>query len=174
MRVLADDMEPYAGQGTCIQTSSFRVPTLQGQQFCGFGAQGGAFPQFNPTVASINGNYYIASQDVGTSATSITIRSFDPIFNLSQASAVLVSDASSSVAQLSPSMAPNGNNLFVAWESSGTIVGKMFDSGTLNPPATAKTLGTGTGVTVAATSSGWVAVYTNGSDVEMVPNRRTR
>jgi hypothetical protein len=163
MRVLAEDMNPYSGQGQYVQDNSFRMPGVQNG---GLPPPGYPLPQFDPTIASINGNYYVAFEDgSGVPATAIKIRSLDPILNPQQAAAVVVSD-NSSVAQALPSMAASGNNLFVAWENNGTIVGKTVASGALTP-GTQKTLGPGTGVSVAATSSGWVAVWQNGTDVQM-------
>jgi hypothetical protein len=164
MRVLADDMNPYAGQGQYVQDNSFRVPGVQNG---GLPPVGYALPQFDPTVASINGNYYIAFEDgSGVPATAIKMRSLDPILNPQQGAAVLVS-ASSTNAQALPSMAANGNNLFVAWEDgTGKIVGSTVASATLSPGAQ-QTLGTGNAVSVAATSSGWVAVWQAGTDIQM-------
>lgn len=160
MRVLADDMQPYGGQGQTVQDVSFRMPGLPNGGLYGTYA----LPQFNPTAAAISGTYYVAFEDsTGVPATAIKIRTLDPILNPSNA--VQVSDAAGSVAQSLPSMAASGNDLFVAWENNGTIVGKTVDSALT--PGTQKTLGTGTSVTVAATSNGWVAVWQNGTDIQM-------
>ncbi len=161
MRILADDMRPYTGNGTCIQAASFRIPALTSQIPCP--GQPYALPQFDPTVAAINGTYYIAFEDGGPVA--IKIRSYDPNINPLQANPVTLSAATAN-AQTLPSMAANGNNLFVAWENNGTIVGKTIDSG-LATPGTQQTIGTGTHVTVAAAGSGWVVAWQNGTDVQM-------
>ncbi len=162
MRVLADDMNPYTGQGQYVQDNSFRMPATSGLPPAPY-----SLSQFNPTIASINGNYYIAFEDTsGVPATAIKIRSFDPILSPQQGAAVLVSAASSNVAQTTPSMAANGNNLFIAWENNGTIVGNTVASGALTA-GTQKTLGPGTSVIVAASGAGWVAVWQNGTDVQM-------
>lgn len=161
MRVLADDMEPYTGQGQTVQDLSFRMPGVPGGGIYG----SYPLPQFDPTAASINGLYYVAFEDSTTGATAIKLRTLNAILDPQQQNAVQVSDSAGSVAQTLPSMAANGNNLFVAWENNGTIVGKMVDASLT--PGTQKTLGTGTSVSVAATSSGWVAVWQNGTDVEM-------
>ena len=162
MRVLDQDMEPYTGQGPCIQNSSFRMPTLSGSP-----CPPPSYPtgQYNPTVATVGGNYYIAYEDSNTvPATGIQIRQLSTILAPSSATQVSMS---SSNQQLQPSMAANGSTLFVAWQAQGSILGR-----TVTVPGmtlgTQQTLGMGTGVTVAATSSGWVASFLNGSDVDMV------
>jgi hypothetical protein len=160
MRVLDDHMEPYAGQGAFIQTNSFRMPGIPN---AGVPGSGYALPQFNPTAATINGSYYVAFEDTSGGPTAIKMRSMDSILNPQQANAVQISDSTGG--QVLPSMAANGNNLFVAWENSGTIVGKMVDSSLA--PGTQQSLGAGTTVTVAATATGWVAVWQNGADIEM-------
>lgn len=166
MRVLADDMQSYSGQSQCIQTNSFRMPGVNDNQPCP--PTGYPLPQFNPTIASINGNYYVAFEDgSGVPATAIKIRSLDPILNPQQGSAVVISAASTN-AQAAPSMAANGNNLYVAWEDgTGKVVGTVVASSTLAPQGTQQVLGTGTSVSVAATASGWVAVWQAGTDVQM-------
>jgi hypothetical protein len=166
MRVLADDMQSYAGQSLCIQTNSFRMPGVNDNNPCP--PTGYPLPQFNPTVASINGNYYIAFEDgSGVPATAIKMRSLDPILNPQQASAVVISGSNSN-AQALPSMAANGNNLYVAWEDgTGKIVGTMVASSNLAPAGAPQVLGTGSGASVAATSSGWVVVWQAGTDVQM-------
>ena len=63
-------------------------------------------------------------------------------------------------------MAVNGTTLFVAWENQGTIVGNTVSTSNLSL-GTQRTLGTGTGVAVAATC-GWVASFLSGADVDMV------
>lgn len=164
MRLLADDMEPYTGDGSCIGASSFRVPFTNAAVPCpGDGAQSYALPQFDPTTAVINGTYFIAFEDAQPVA--VKIRSFDSNVTPLQATAVSVS-ASTNVAQTLPSMAANGNSLFIAWENNGSIVGRTIDS-TLATLGTQNTIGTGTTVTVAATSSGWVVAWLNGTDVDM-------
>lgn len=161
MRVLGDDMEPYTGQGDVVQNTSFRMPGPNGA----IPGQGYPFPQFNPTAASINGNYYVAFEDTSTSAVAIKLQEFNTILAPQLLpNAAQVSDTTGG--QALPSMAASGSSLFVAWENSGTIVGKTVSAAGA-PGGAQKTLGPGTGVTVAATSSGWVAVWQNGSDVDM-------
>src|SRR5262245_4102266 len=63
MRVLGDDMAKYAGQGQYVQDNSFRMPTIQNG---GLPQSGGQLPQFNPTIAAINGNYFVAFEDSST------------------------------------------------------------------------------------------------------------
>ena len=166
MRVLADDMQSYAGQSVCIQTNSFRMPGVNDNQPCP--PTGYPLPQFDPTIASINGNYYVAFEDgFGVPAQAIKMRSLDPILNPQQSAAVVISGTNSNAQQL-PSMAANGNNLYVAWEDgTGKIVGTMVASSNLAPAGAPQVLGTGTAVSVAATSSGWVAVWQAGTDVQM-------
>jgi hypothetical protein len=163
MRVLADDMQSYAGQGPFVQDNSFRVPGVENG---GLPPSGYPLPQFDPAIATINGSYYIAFEDGTTGAAAIKMRSLDAILNPQQAAAVQIS-ASSTNAQALPSMAANGNNLFVAWEDgTGKIVGSIVASSSL-APGTQLQLGTGTSVSVAATAAGWVAVWQAGTDVQM-------
>ncbi len=165
MRVLDDSMEPYTGQSACIQASSFRMPITATAPCPG---QLAPFPQFNPTIASNSGNYFIAFTDGTSGPLAIKIRSFDPILTPGQASPVVVSDAAGS-AQSAPSMAINGNNLFVAWENgSGTVVGKVVST-SMTVSGTNKTIGPGVAdtVTVASTTSGWAVSYLNAGDVMM-------
>ena len=161
MRVLADDMEPYTGSSLEVQQGSFRMPSIQNNAP---GAAGGPCGQFNPTTAAINGTYYVAFEDTSTGPTAIKIRTLTNLLITPQTSAIAVSAASAN-AQTSPSMAANGNNLFVAWESQGSIFGNTVDSSLT--PGTQKSIGTGTAASVAATSTGWVVVWQNGTDVEM-------
>jgi hypothetical protein len=164
MRLLNDSMEPYTGASMCIQSSSFRMPSIMSEAPCP--GQLYAKPQFNPTVAAVNGNYYVAFEDGSSGATAINIRSFDPNLTPQQANAVGVSNFPG-VAQAAPSMAANGNTLYVAWENQGTIFGN-----TVTVPAltvgTQQSLGAGTLANVAATSTGWVVAFQNASDVDMV------
>jgi len=162
MRVLADDMEPVSDSSACIGASSFRVPDTSSQIPCP--GQSYAFPQYDPVIATINGTYFVAFEDAQPIA--IKIRSFDTNITPQQANAVPVSPTTN-VAQTLPSMAANGTSLFIAWENNGTIVGNTIDS-TLANLGTQLTLGPGTTVTVAATSTGWVAAWLNGTDVDMV------
>ncbi len=160
MRVLADDMEPYAGQSLEVQQGSFRMPTVPGNPP---GAAGGACGQSNPAAVSIGGTYFVAFEET-SGPTAIKMRTLDNLLLTSQSSAVQISDATSN-AQALPAIAANGSTMFVAWENQGSIVGKTVDSSLA--PGTQKTLGPGTGVSVAATSSGWVAVWQSGTDVQM-------
>jgi hypothetical protein len=164
VRELDDSMEPLTGSSTCIQMSSFRLPTMSGT-LC----PGQLYPigQFNPTIAAISGSYYVAFEDSSAGVQTINARSFNPILAPQQTSPVAVPTGTVTVEQVLPSMAANGSNLFVAWGSATSIVGKMISASTLTG-GTQQTLGTGTGVTVAATSSGWVASYLNGANVMMV------
>ncbi len=161
MRVLADDMKPYTGQGVYISTNSFRVPGVADSQFP---PTSYPYPQFNPTAAAINGTYFVAFEDTGSSSTQISLRSLSPV--LSPSTVKQVSDTTTS-AQALPAMAANSSNkMFIAWENQGSIVGKVADEAlTLSAQ---KTLGPGTSVAVAGTSNGWVAVYQSGSDIMMV------
>jgi hypothetical protein len=165
MRVLDDSMEPLTGSSMCIQVSSFRMPAMSGT-LC----PGQLYPigQFDPTIAAINGTYYIAFEDASAGVQTINVRSFNPVLVPQQASAVAVPTTPPTVAQELPSMAANGNNLYVAWSNGTGIVGKMISAATLTG-GTQQTLATvGTNVTVAATGSGWVASYLNGANVMMV------
>jgi len=162
MRVLGDDLTPTTTQGTVVEQSSFRLPATPNG---GIPTPNYPFSQNNPTAASLGGNYYVAFEDNSTSAVAIKMRSLDAILNPLQGAAVVVSDATGS-AQALPSMAVNGNNLFVAWENQGSVVGKTVSSSmTLG---TQKTLGSGSAVSVASTPTGWVAAFQSGTDVQMV------
>jgi len=169
MRLLSDSMEPYTGQSACIAASSFRMPTMSSAPCPG---QTYLNPQFDPTIASISGNYFIAYEDGSpplTGAQAIKARSFDPILTPQQAGNAVVVSATSTFAQVKPSIAASGANLFVAWENGqGSIVGNTLASSAALTPGTQQTLGPGTSVSVAGTASGWVAAYLNGTDVDMV------
>ncbi len=167
MRVLDDSMEPLTGSSMCIQVSSFRMPNNPGNPIL---CPGQPYPigQFDPTLAAIDGSYYIAFEDSSAGVQTINVRSFNAILQPQQASAVAVPTMTPTVEQQLPSMAANGNNLFVAWFDGTGIVGKMISAATLTGGTQQTLAAAGTNVTVAATSSGWVASYLNGANVMMV------
>ena len=65
-----------------------------------------------------------------------------------------------------PSMAASGDGkLFVAWQSSGAILGATIDPTTL-AIGTQQTLGTGQNVVVAGLPTGWEIAYESGADIK--------
>ncbi len=169
MRVLTDAMAPYADQGPIIEQSSTFMPTKPGE---GFPPSGDPQTQNDPTAAFLNDTYYIAFEDLqGGGAQAISLRSMDTILTpqQNQGAPIAISDSAGS-AQTLPSMAFNGaGKLFIAWENSGVIVGRTVDTGSNFTKGTQNTIGPqGKNVAVAGTATGWVAVYQNGTDVDLV------
>jgi hypothetical protein len=129
--------------------------------------------QSQPTAALVNGLYYYAFSDTSaTGSPAISLRAFD---NTLSDVGSLVAVSSGSAPQSAPSMAASANGvLFVAWQdtSSGEILGRTY-----NPAAdggtglgTQNTLSTGTGnenVQVAATPTGWIAVWDDSTEIKM-------
>jgi len=130
--------------------------------------------QSQPTAALANGVYYYAFADTSvTGSPVISIHAFDS--SLADVGGTQTISSTTSGPQGSPSIAagPNGI-LFVAWQNvnAGTIVGLTYDPsadggsglGTLN------TLSTGTSnenVQVAATPTGWLAVWDDTTEIKM-------
>ncbi len=132
-----------------------------------------------PSAAFLNGKYYVAFQDdTGTTATGLDIhlRSMDGALVAEQGPNNPLGingtgGAGEAAIQGAPSIAAGpANHLFIAWEDAaqGKIAGR-----TLTPPATLgnqNDLSTGTGnkgVSVAATATGWVAVWQSGTGVKL-------
>jgi hypothetical protein len=161
MRVLADDLENYTGQGTWVEQYSFRLPTVPNGGI--FPPTTYPFPQVNPAPALLNGSYYVAFEDGTSGPVTIKIQSLDGTL-VPQANKV-VSDAVAAKQSL-PSLAASSSQLLAVWEDQGNIVGKTISSSLAL--GTQKTLGPGSAPALAATSSGWVAVFQNGTDIDMV------
>jgi hypothetical protein len=169
MRVLADDMSPFGGQGTVVRDFSFFLPTNPNS---GIPQGGEAGSQLNPSGAAIGARYFVAYQDDASGAVAINLRSFNQVFQAEQAqNAPINVSTTSPQAQTLPSMAVGpGSALFVAWQGAdGTIRGR-----TVNPSGFAKgteqTLSSGgsnRNVVVAGTPSGWVAAWESGTDVKL-------
>ncbi len=131
-----------------------------------------------PSAAFLNGKYYVAFQDdTGTSTgLDIHLRSMDGalVADQPQDSPLGIngpSGAGEAAIQGVPSIAAGpADHLFIAWEDAGQ--GKIAGR-TLTPPSTLgnqNDLSTGTGnkgVSVAATPTGWVAVWQSGTGVKL-------
>jgi len=131
-----------------------------------------------PSAAFLNGKYYVAFQDdTGTSTgLDIHLRSMDGALVAEQGPNNPLgingaSGAGEAAIQGVPSIAAGpGDHLFIAWEDAG--LGKIAGR-TLAPPSTLgnqNDLSTGTGnkgVSVAATPTGWVAVWQSGTGVKL-------
>jgi hypothetical protein len=131
-----------------------------------------------PSAAFLNGKYYVAFQDdTGTSTgLDIHLRSMDSALVAEQGPNNPLgingpSGAGEDAIQGVPSIAAGpGDHLFIAWEDAGQ--GKIAGR-TLAPPSTLgnqNDLSTGTGnkgVSVAATPTGWVAVWQSGTGVKL-------
>lgn len=131
-----------------------------------------------PSAAFLNGKYYVAFQDdTGTSTgLDIHLRSMDGALVAEQGPNNPLgingaAGAGEAAIQGAPSIAAGpGDHLFIAWEDAGQ--GKIAGR-TLAPPSTLgnqNDLSTGTGnkgVSVAATPTGWVAVWQSGTGVKL-------
>jgi hypothetical protein len=141
--------------------------------------------QSAPSAAFLKGRFYVAFQDdTGTSnGLDIRLRSMDTALVPDQSATTPLginggpagtggtSGAGEAAIQSAPSIAAGPRDrLFVAWEDTA---GGKISGRTLSPPSTLGnqidlSTGTGnTGVTVAATGTGWVAVWTSGTGIKL-------
>jgi hypothetical protein len=175
LRAMADDLSPIsASESPALAAGSLYLPN------------GPTFPappaprqQSAPSAAFLNGKYYVAFQDdTGTSTgLDIHLRSMDVALVADQTTAAPLGinggtdGAGEPAIQGVPSLAAGpSDRLFIAWEDAGQ--GKIAGR-TLAPPSTLgnqNDISTGTGnkgVSVAATSSGWVAVWQSGTGIKL-------
>jgi len=172
LRALADDLTPLTSPPALASGSIF-LPN------------GPTFPpapsprqQSLPQAAFSKGKYYVVFQDddtPGSNGIDIHLRSMDAALVAEQGPAPLgingVNGAGEAAIQGAPAIAAGPRDrLFIAWEDSGQgrIAGR-----TLTPPSTlgnqnSLSSDTGTrGVSVAATATGWVAVWQSGTAVKL-------
>ena len=181
LRAMTADLSPIgAGESPALAAGSIYLPNGPT-----FPAPPAPFAQSAPSAAFLNGKYYVVFQDdTRTTQTGqdIHLRSMDGALVAEQGATPLginggpagtggTSGAGEAAIQGAPSIAagPQGR-LFIAWEdaSQGKIAGR-----TLSPPSTLgnqNDLSTGNGnkgVSVAATTTGWVAVWQSGTGIKL-------
>lgn len=180
LRAMTADLSPIgAAESPALAAGSIYLPN------------GPTFPappaprqQSAPSAAFLKGKFYVAFQDdTGTSnGIDIRLRSMDTALVAEQGATPLgvnggpagtggTSGAGEPAIQGVPSIAAGPRDrLFIAWEDAGA--GKVAGR-TLSPPSTLGNqidLSTGTGnkgVSVAATSNGWVAVWQSGTGIKL-------
>jgi hypothetical protein len=181
LRAMTDALEPIAGaESPALAAGSIFLPN------------GTTFPptaaprqQSVPSAAFLKTKYYVAFQDdTGVAATGqdIHLRSMDSALVADQGATPLginggpagtggTSGSGEAGIQGFPSLAAGpSDRLFIAWEDSGQ--GKIAGR-TLSPPSTLgnqNDISTGNankGVSVAATSTGWVAVWQSGTSIKL-------
>ena len=179
LRAMTGDLSPIAASDSpALSAGSIYLPNGPT-----FPAAPAPFTQAAPAAAFMSGKYYVVFEDDNTPAAQgidIHLRSMDDALVADQTTALGInggpagtggtSGAGEALVQGKPAIAAGPmNRLYIAWESGdGSVYGR-----TLTPPATlgAQTLlstGTGnTGVSIAATTSGWVAVWLAGSNVKL-------
>lgn len=172
LRVMTDALEPVT-----------TPPALAAGEI--FLPNGGVFPptqdprqQSAPQAAFLDNRYYVVFQDDNSPTSNgldIHLRSFDDALQSSGADATTINGSGASPTgepniQQAPAIAAGTKDrLYVTWEdASGKIVGR-----TLTPPSTLgnqNDVSTGTGnakVSLAATGSGWVAVWQSATGVKL-------
>jgi len=181
LRAMTAELSPIgAGESPALAAGSIYLPNGPT-----FPAPPAPFAQSAPSAAFLNGKYYVVFQDdTRTTQTGqdIHLRSMDGALVAEQGATPLginggpagtggTSGAGEAAIQGVPSIAagPQGR-LFIGWEdaSQGKIAGR-----TLSPPSTLgnqNDLSTGNGnkgVSVAATTTGWVAVWQSGTGIKL-------
>ncbi len=181
LRAMTADLSPIgAGESPALAAGSIYLPNGPT-----FPAPPAPFAQSAPSAAFLNGKYYVVFQDdTRTTQTGqdIHLRSMDAALVAEQGATPLginggpagtggTSGAGEAAIQGVPSIAagPQGR-MFIAWEDAGQ--GKIAGR-TLSPPGTLgnqNDLSTGNGnkgVSVAATTTGWVAVWQSGTGIKL-------
>lgn len=174
MRVLGDDLHPYAAQGAEFANYSFFMPHTNPDE--GFPPSAGPNNQYAPTGATVGGSYYIAYQDDSAGSLDIYLRQIDSTFVASQADGLAVNGAEAGK-QDTPSMAASsGGALLIAWQddAAGAIKARPYNTSVspLSPSGlgTTATISSGTGnvgVVVASTGTGFVCVWQSGNDIKV-------
>jgi hypothetical protein len=181
LRAMTAELSPIgAGESPALAAGSIYLPNGPT-----FPAPPAPFAQAAPSAAFLNGKYYVVFQDdTRTTQTGqdIHLRSMDGALVAEQGATPLgingglagtggTSGAGEAAIQGSPSIAAGPRDrLFIAWEdaSQGKIAGR-----TLSPPSTLgnqNDLSTGNGnkgVSVASTTTGWVAVWQSGTGIKL-------
>jgi hypothetical protein len=171
MRVLADSMEQYAGQGPEFQQYSFFMPN-DSSGSATFPPSPGAGDQSFPSGASVNGSYYVVYQDDSLGSLDVYLRSFDSIFGAQQSNGLTVNANTSMTGgkQDRASVAANSSGaLAVVWqdESDGSVHARPYNTSS-SAFGTDITLSTGSGNTnpvVASNGSGFVCVWQSGNNI---------
>jgi hypothetical protein len=180
LRAMSADLSPIsASESPALAAGSIYLPNGPT-----FPAPPAPFAQAAPSASFLNGRYYVVFQDdTRTTATGqdIHLRSMDAALVAEQGATPLginggpAGTGSTGMGepgiQAVPSIAAGSRDrLFVAWEDTG--LGKIAGR-TLSPPSTLgnqNDISTGNGnkgVSVAATSTGWVAVWQSGTGIKL-------
>lgn len=181
LRAMSADLSPIgAGESPALSAGSIYLPNGPT-----FPAPAAPFTQTAPQAAFLKGRYYVVFEDDNTPAArpgiDIHLRSMDSALVAEQGASALginggpagtggTSGEGELLIQSNPVIAAGPKDrLFIAWEdAAGKITGR-----TLSPPATLgnqNDISTGNGnkgVSVAATSTGWVAVWQSGTGVKL-------
>jgi len=171
LRALSDDMSPLTTPPALAAGSIF-LPNGTG-----FPPSASPRQQSLPQAALLNGKYYVVFQDddtAGSNGLDIHLRSMDGALVAEQGATPLGINGNNGAGeankQAAPAIAAGQGRLFIAWEDAGS--GRIA-SRTLTPPSTLGTQNalssdTGnTGVSVAATPKGFVAVWQSGTGVKV-------
>jgi hypothetical protein len=179
LRAMNDALSPIpAGESPALSAGSIYLPNSP------LPSPPAPFQQSAPSAAFLKGKFYVAFEDDTKTSNGLDVhlRSMDTALVPDQGAAPLGinggpagtgggSGAGELNIQQAPSIAAGPRDrLFVAWEDAagGKIAGR-----TLSPPSTLGNqidLSTGTGnkgVSVAATSTGWVAVWQSGTGIKL-------
>jgi hypothetical protein len=181
LRAMTADLSPIsAGESPALAAGSIYLPNGPT-----FPAPPAPFAQSAPSAAFLNGKYYVVFQDdtrTVQTGQDIHLRSMDGALVAEQGATPLginggpagtggTSGAGEAAIQGGPSVAAGPRDrLFIAWEDTGQ--GKIAGR-TLSPPSTLgnqNDLSTGNGnkgVSVAATTTGWVAVWQSGTGIKL-------
>ena len=183
LRAMSDDLSPVsAADGPALSAGSIYLPNGPT-----FPADPAPFTQASPQAAFLKGKYYVVFEDDNTPPAlpgiDIHLRSMkEGTLEAEQLASALginggpagtggTSGGGEALIQSNPAIAAGPKDrLFIAWqdEGQGKIAGR-----TLSPPATLGSqndLSTGNGnkgVSVAATGSGWVAVWQSGTGIKL-------
>ena len=182
LRAMSDDLTPTgSSEPPALAAGSIYLPNGTA-----FPPPPAPFTQGAPQAAFLKGKYYVVFEDDNTPASQpgvdVHLRSMDSALVAEQGATPLginggpagtggTSGAGEAAIQSNPAIAAGPKErLFVAWEDAGQ--GKIAGR-TLSPPSTLgnqNDISTGNGnkgVSVAATSTGWVAVWQSGTGVKL-------
>ncbi|MBP9111632.1 MAG: hypothetical protein KBF88_02435 [Polyangiaceae bacterium] len=161
----------YPDQGETLAQSTMFLPNNPNRAIPPLAAPG---RQSSPSVALIDGRYYVAFEDDSRGNTDIFLRSFDPFLTAEQSTPIGINGAGGNGevgSQTKPVVSANANGiLIVAWENGGELFHRTLDPKTLTLGAVQKlsTLGvTNRGTSVASVGASWVATWASGNNVFM-------